>query len=145
MRRDWTDLVSGGLLAGLGLAVAGYAAAHYDIGTLRRMGPGFLPVGLGVMLAFFGAAVALPAWGRTGEPVVFAWREVLAVLAAILIFGTGMHRIGLVPATAAAVLIASLPAPHGGVLWRLVLAAVISAITWAVFSVGLKLSIPVWP
>ena len=47
--------------------------------------------------------------------------------------------------TVMAVLVASVPAPHGGVLWRLVLAAVVSLVTWAVFSVGLRLSIPVWP
>lgn len=145
MRRDWTDLLGGGAMAALGLAVAAYSAAHYEIGTLRRMGPGFLPLGLGVTLAVFGAIIALPAWSRPGEPVAVAWREALCVLAAILIFGLGMTRLGLVPATALAVLVASVPAPQGGWGWRLILAAVVSGLTWAVFSVGLRLSIPVWP
>lgn len=145
MRRDWTDLLGGGVLAALGLAVAAHAAAQYEIGSLRRMGPGFLPVALGTLLAVIGAIIALPAWGRPGAPVAVAWREALGVLGAILILGLGLTRLGLVPATALAVLVASVPAPHGGVLWRLVLAAVVSLVTWAVFSVGLRLSIPVWP
>ena len=145
MRRDWADLLGGGAMAALGLAVAVYSAAHYDTGTLRRMGPGFLPLGLGVTLAVFGAVIALPAWSRPGQAVAVAWREALAVLASILIFGLGMTRLGLVPATVLAVLVASAPAPHGGIAWRLVLAGVVSLLTWLVFSVGLRLSIPVWP
>ena len=77
MRRDWTDLLGGGAMVALGLAVAAYSAAHYDTGTLRRMGPGFLPLGLGVMLAIFGAIIALPAWSRPGQAVALAWREAL--------------------------------------------------------------------
>lgn len=145
MRRDWADLLGGGAMTALGLAVAAHAATQYDIGTLRRMGPGFLPLTLGVMLAVFGTIIALPAWSRPGTAVAVAWREALCVLAAILIFGLGLTRMGLVPATALAVLVASAPAPQGGVTWRLVLAAAISLLTWLVFSVGLRLSIPVWP
>lgn len=145
MRRDWADLLGGGAMAALGLAVAAYSAAQYDIGSLRRMGPGFLPLSLGVTLAVFGAVIALPAWSRPGQAVAVAWREALAVLASILIFGLGMTRLGLVPATVLAVLVASAPAPHGSIAWRLVLAGVVSLLTWLVFSVGLRLSIPVWP
>lgn len=145
MRRDWTDLLGGGAMVALGLAVAAYSAAHYDTGTLRRIGPGFLPLGLGVMLAIFGAIIALPAWSRPGQAVAVAWREALCVLASILIFGLGMARLGLVPATMLAVLVASVPAPQDGIAWRVVLAAVVSLLTWLVFSVGLRLSIPVWP
>lgn len=145
MRRDWADLLGGGVMAALGLAVAVYSAAHYDTGTLRRMGPGFLPLGLGVMLAIFGAIIALPAWSRPGQAVAVAWREALCVLASILIFGLGMARLGLVPATMLAVLVASVPAPQGGIAWRMVLATVVSLLTWLVFSVGLRLSIPVLP
>lgn len=145
MQRDWPDLLGGVVMAALGVAVAAYAAANYEIGTLRRMGPGFLPLGLGALLAVFGAMIALPALGRPAEAVTIAWRETLCVLAAILIFGLGMHRLGLVPATVLSVLVASTAAPHEGVAWRLTLAAVISALTWVIFSVGLRLTIPVWP
>lgn len=145
MQRDWPDLLGGGALAALGVAVAAYAGAHYDIGTLRRMGPGFLPVGLGALLAVFGAMIALPALARSGKAVTIAWRETLCVLGAILIFGLGMNLLGLVPATILSVLLASAAAPQEGVVWRLVLAGVISALTWSIFSVGLRLSIPLWP
>lgn len=145
MQRDWTDLLGGAAMAALGLAIAAYSAAHYDLGTLRRMGPGFLPLGMGAMLAVFGLLIAVPAWSRQGQPVAIAWFETLCVLGAILILGFGMDRLGLIPATAVAVLVASAAAPRGGILWRLVLAAVISVLTWAIFSAGLRLTVPVWP
>ena len=50
MRRDLYDLGWGAALALTGLAVAGYAWASYDMGSLRRMGPGLFPVTLGLML-----------------------------------------------------------------------------------------------
>lgn len=71
-----------------------------------------------------------------------ARRETLCVLAAILIFGLGMNGLGLVPA---AVPVASGAALQRGLVWRLVVAAVINALTWAIFSVGLRLAIPVRP
>jgi len=43
------------LLLGLGAAVTG---SGYKFGTLARMGPGFMPVVLGVVLAFLGVLIA---------------------------------------------------------------------------------------
>jgi hypothetical protein len=43
------------------------------------------------------------------------------------------------------VLIASLPAPRRGWRWRLILAAIITVLTWLVFKQGLQMTMPVWP
>lgn len=145
MKRDYHDLVWGGVLALLGLAVAGYAAAHYDLGTLRRMGPGFFPVVLGLVLAGLGALIAIPALGRPGEVRPFAWPETIGVVGALLLFGVLMNRLGIVATTALTVLIASAVAPRGGIVWRLVLMVVVTTLTWGLFIFGLNMSIPVWP
>ncbi len=145
MQRDTHDLMWGGLLALLGVAVAAYAAMHYDLGTPRRMGPGFFPVGLGVVLAGLGVSIAVSAWWRTARQNPFAWRETLAISVALLGFGLMLDRIGIVVTTLATVLIASSVAPHKGLVWRLVLAAAITALTWAIFILALKMPIPVWP
>lgn len=145
MNRDWADIWGGAVLALLGASVAIYAGIRLDFGSLRAMGPGFFPTVLGVMLAAFGLAIALPAWGRAAVSPPIAWRAASAVIAAILIFGLGMTRLGLVPACFLAVLVASIPAPHEGWRWRLVLALCVTLICWAVFILGLRMSIPVWP
>jgi hypothetical protein len=52
------------LLLGVGAAVTG---SGYKFGTLARMGPGFMPVVLGVVLAFLGLLIAGTAMGSS-EP-----------------------------------------------------------------------------
>ena len=60
------DYYAGGLmlLLGVGAAVTG---TGYKFGTLARMGPGFMPVMLGVVLAFLGILIAGTALGSS-EP-----------------------------------------------------------------------------
>lgn len=145
MKRDIPDLVGGVLLAAIGLFVVFYTLAHYEIGSLRRMGPGFFPAVLGAALALLGGMVALPALARQGDVVQIAWKECLAVLAAILIFAAGLDRLGLVLVALTSVLIASLAAPDRRIGWRIVLALVVTALSVAVFSFGLKMTVPLWP
>ncbi|RJL07504.1 tripartite tricarboxylate transporter TctB family protein [Paracoccus aestuarii] len=145
MRRDLHDLGWGAALALTGLAVAGYAFASYDMGSLRRMGPGFFPVTLGLLLAGLGALIAVPAMGRPGRPRPFAWPETIAVVAALLVFGLALDRLGVLLTTALTVLIASAVAPRRGLGWRLVLTVAVTALVWLVFVRGLNMSLPVWP
>lgn len=145
MKRDIPDLLGGVLLAALGLFVALYAVDHYEIGTLRRMGPGFFPALLGGVLVVLGGMIALPALARRGETIRIAWKECLAVLAALLIFAAGLDRVGLVLVTPASVLIATLAAPDRRIGWRIGLALVVTALSVAVFALGLKMTIPLWP
>lgn len=145
MRRDLHDLGWGAALALTGLAVAGYACASYDMGSLRRMGPGFFPVALGMLLAGLGALIAVPAMSRPGQSRPFAWPETIAVVAALLVFGVALERLGVLLTTAMTVLIASSVAPRRGLAWRLVLSAAVTVLVWLVFVRGLNMSLPVWP
>ncbi|MEX1660506.1 tripartite tricarboxylate transporter TctB family protein [Thioclava sp. 15-R06ZXC-3] len=145
MKHDIHDLASGILLAAIGLFVALYAVGHYDIGSLRRMGPGFFPAILGGVLAVLGLMIALPAWARAGHRGRIAWKEAGAVLAAILVFAAGLEPVGLVPVTLASVLIASIAAPDRRVGWRLALALGITVLSVVVFHFGLKMTVPLWP
>ncbi|WP_128254052.1 tripartite tricarboxylate transporter TctB family protein [Falsirhodobacter deserti] len=145
MQRDHDDIMWGAILALLGLGVAAYAAACYDMGSLRRMGPGFFPVMLGIVLAVLGAAIAVPAWWRKGVARPLYWREALGVTASLMLFSVLMGTAGIVVATVVTTLVASSVAPRGGTLWRVVLAVVVAALTWLIFIAGLSMSIPVWP
>lgn len=147
MRRDLQDLGWGVALALLGVAVAAYSLAHYEFGTLRRMGPGFFPTVLGGVLGVLGAAIALPAL-RPRElpaPAPLFWREALTVAGALALFGILLHPAGIVLTTLLTAFLASLVAPRPGVVWRVVLALAVTAITWLVFIAALRMTIPVWP
>ncbi|TQM92203.1 MAG: tripartite tricarboxylate transporter TctB family protein [Roseinatronobacter sp.] len=145
MQRDWPDIFGGLLLAILGAGAALWAAMYYDMGSLRRMGPGFFPVLLGAALFLLGLVIALPALARSAEPPKIEPATALAVLAAIVIFALSLSRLGLAGATAITVLVASLPAPRKGWVWRIVLALGVTVLTVLVFSVGLRMTLPVWP
>ncbi|KEP69292.1 hypothetical protein DL1_04370 [Thioclava dalianensis] len=145
MKRDIPDLAGGVILAGIGLFVSLYAVDHYEIGSLRRMGPGFFPAVLGGVLACLGVVIALPALVRQGPAIRIAWKECLAVLGAILVFAAGLDRLGLALVTLISVLIASVAAPDRRIGWRIVLALTVTALSVAVFSFGLKMTVPLWP
>jgi len=145
VQRDWPDLWGGLALAVVGAAAAGWAVAHYDIGSLRQMGPGFFPTALGVVLVGLGLIVALPAVNRVVPAARFEVGVVVAVLAAIVIFGLGLSPLGLAGATALSVLVATLPAPRRGWRWRVILSLGIAGLVVLVFSLGLQMTLPVWP
>ncbi|MBN2740542.1 MAG: tripartite tricarboxylate transporter TctB family protein [Rhodobacteraceae bacterium] len=145
MKRDIPDLAGGLLLSVIGVFVVLYASTQYDIGSLRRMGPGFFPALLGGVLAVLGLMIALPALARNGSPICIARKEALAVLMAILVFATGLERAGLVPVTLASVLIASIAAPDRRIGWRLALALIVTTLSVVVFHFGLKMTVPLWP
>jgi hypothetical protein len=143
--RDTQDLAGGLLLSALGLFVALYAQ-QYDPGTPARMGPGFFPQVLGWLLAGLGLLVALPAWFRRGNAGLdLQWRNFFLVLGAIVLFALTLQPLGLLLATFASALLASLA--ERGFSWRgrLLTAAGVAVLTAAVFIGGLSMSLHLWP
>ncbi|MCT7656575.1 hypothetical protein MBH78_21975 [Oceanimonas sp. NS1] len=73
LRRDIKGIIGGGGLAAVGLFAVWYGQTHYQFGGVHNMGPGFLPVSLGGVLALLGMCIAIPAWFRSGEPISTEW------------------------------------------------------------------------
>ncbi len=107
------DYYAGGLmlLLGVGAAVTG---SGYKFGTLARMGPGFMPVVLGVVLAFLGILIAGTALGSPdaddkkflpANPQWFGWFCILAGPVLFIILG---HYGGMIPAVFACVFVCAL-------------------------------------
>lgn len=145
MQRDWPDILGGLILAVVGIGAALWAGLHYDMGTLRRMGPGAFPVALGLGLAGLGLVIALPALLRASTGARVEVAPLFWVVTAILVFGLGLRWLGLVGVTFMAVLISTLPARRAGWLWRVGLALAITALTVVVFHLGLRMTLPLWP
>jgi hypothetical protein len=52
------------------------------------MGPGYFPTALGTLLGFIGVISVGRSFLRPGEPIgAFAWRPLILVLGAIVLFG----------------------------------------------------------
>ncbi|THD61710.1 MAG: tripartite tricarboxylate transporter TctB family protein [Bradyrhizobium sp.] len=99
------------LLIGVGAAVTG---SGYKFGTLARMGPGFMPVMLGTVLAFLGILIAATALGPSEDddkrflpdnPQWFGWFCILAGPVLFIILGL---YLGMIPAVFACVFVCAL-------------------------------------
>ena len=121
-------------------------ALDYAMGTAGRMGPGYFPRALGLILAALGLILVLRALKLQGEPIAFpTMRPLLIVLGSVLLFGLTVNRIGLVLATILIVLTSS-TASHE-YRWK---ESIVASLCLAVFVViafvyGLKLQLPTWP
>ncbi len=78
MAADTRDLIAGALIAMTGGLIAAQAGLSYDLGTLRRMGPGMFPFGLGLLMVGLGVVIAGTAFFRLGDPVRMQARAPLA-------------------------------------------------------------------
>ena len=130
-------------LAGSAVAIEAYG---YGLGTTDRIGPGFYPTCLGVMLAFVGILIGLfPDQDddhETDESGWAGWRGKGCIVLGILLFIVLGDRFGLGPATFACVFVSALGSrettwPAAGAL---ALAATIVAAL--VFSLLLKFQLP---
>jgi hypothetical protein len=139
-------------LAGLMFVLFGLGAMVLSrgltIGSAARMGPGYFPFALGLLLVVLGAVILTKSLLRA--KVLQSWpslqlRSLAIVLLSVFLFSQILKPFGLLLSTALLVLIVS-KASHE-FRWReaLVNAAVLVVIVLAVFVYFLKFQIPVWP
>ena len=133
--------------SGLIFATTGVAAVvlgrESSIGTATRMGPGYFPTVLGVLLAFIGLALVVRAFFSQGQAIsAFAARPLLLVLGATILFGLVLRGAGLIVALIVLVMV-SAPASRL-VRWApaIVLAVGLAAFSTLVFVRVLGLPIP---
>ena len=148
MRRDFVAGMMFIAVAALGL----WLSRAYPVGTALRMGTGYMPRLLCWLLMALGVGVLLQSlWQRddpsasTNDDAPHRLWPVLIVPASLVAFGLGLERLGLVVSIALLVVIASL-AGRGLRLWETIAAAaVLAAMSWLIFILGLGLAMPVWP
>jgi len=142
VKLDKTDLISGLVVLGISSFFA-YGALDYRIGTMTRMGPGYVPLILGLIGMALGVAIILTSIGRSGGLESFRWRVVLPVVASIAAFLLLLPRTGLIPATFVSVVVAAFASPKSRILPTLLLGVVVAVLIWISFVVLLGLLIPV--
>ncbi|MBA4264963.1 MAG: tripartite tricarboxylate transporter TctB family protein [Comamonadaceae bacterium] len=142
--KDMQDLVGGLAVMALGIFAAIYAQ-RYEFGDLNRMGPGYFPVALGVVLAVLGLLIAVPAFLRNGEKIHVEWKTFLLVLGSIVVFALTLKVLGLILATVLAVIVSSLADRETRWKGRIILAIGVAAVTYMVFGFGLGMVLPAWP
>jgi uncharacterized protein YybS (DUF2232 family) len=142
--KDMQDVLGGLALAALGTFAAVYAQ-RYEFGDLNRMGAGFFPVTLGILLALLGLMIAIPAFFRSGPAINVQWKTFALVMASIVAFALTLKVLGLILATVLTVVVASLADNETRWKGRLMVAAGVALITYLVFGLGLSMVLPIWP
>ncbi|MDR2323904.1 MAG: tripartite tricarboxylate transporter TctB family protein [Acidovorax sp.] len=150
------DFFAGLMYLAVGGAFA-IGATEYNIGSGARMGPGYFPLILGVILALIGLVITFQATVKgpdDGDPVgKWAWKQVFFILAANFAFGIllvgipawGIPGLGLMVAIVALVLIASVAGYTFDIKEVIILALVLAVGSYVVFVWALSLQFPVWP
>ncbi len=156
MIKNQKDLFAGLMYFVMGIAFA-IGATSYNVGTGARMGPGYFPIMLGVLLALIGAVIMFTSLGsrpvESGRIGRWAWKPVAYIIGANLLFGMALGGIpklhipalGMIVGIYALVLVASLASNTFRLHKVLMLATVLAIGSYMAFIVLLGLQIPVWP
>jgi hypothetical protein len=142
------------LVVGLGFA---WGATTYNIGTGARMGPGYFPLLLGILLAVLGLAIVLEALvveTEDGEKVgKIGWKPLFFIIAANVAFGVllgglpsiGLPAMGLIAAIYALTFISSLGGDTFNLKEVTILATLLAVVSYFTFVYALSLQFQVWP
>jgi hypothetical protein len=150
------DFYSGLMFMAIGFAFA-WGATSYTIGEGARMGPGYFPLVLGILLTLIGVFVtfeALVVETEDGEPVGnWAWKPLGYIVGSNVIFGVllggipkiGIPPMGLIVAIYALTFVSALAGEEFKVKEVAILSTVLAIGSYLAFIVLLKLQFPVWP
>ena len=150
------DFFAGLMFSAVGVAFA-WGATTYSIGQGARMGPGYFPLMLGILLAILGLVIvfgALVVETEDGEPVGrIAWKPLGFIIGANVLFGVllagvpslGIPAFGLIVAIYGLTFVAALAGDEFKAKEVAILATILAAGSYLAFVVLLKLQFPVWP
>lgn len=138
-RFDKTDFAAGCLFILFGL-LFGITGLGLEVGTTLRMGPGYFPMVLSVLLTGLGIAIVVTSFGSVGEAMgTYAWRGMVFILAAPIFFGLTVRGLGFVPSIFVTTLIAALAGLKLKLVYAVFLALAVTVFCTLVFSVALGL------
>lgn len=141
------ELYSAGLIMLIGIGTAA-GSLKYGIGTLARMGPGYFPLGLGIMLTLIGALlIATPLTEQDAEdksPWKGQYRAWLMVIAGMMAFMVLGKYGGLVPATFALIFVSALGDRNNSIKAAFALATGVTLAAVAIFHYGLQMQFPLF-
>ncbi len=150
------DFYTGLIYLGVGIAFA-WGATAYNVGHAARMGPGYFPLMLGILLAILGIVImfkSLVVETEDGEKIgSWAWKPLFFIIAANLVFGVLMGGLPSIKLSAmgmmAAIYVLTFIASLAGEEYRwkeiLIVATVLAVMSYLAFIALLKLQLQAWP
>jgi hypothetical protein len=139
MQIDIREIVCG---AAFIVIAALFALGSMDLsmGSAIRMGPGYFPLMLAMILGVLGLLILIK--GLKHEPQSFGalpWRGLVFILAGPIVFGLTVRGLGLVPSIALVAAIATLASARSNLRMLAIITVVLTLFCVVVFSYGLGL------
>lgn len=145
-RYSLKNLLAGLIFVGFGLAF-GYAASNYQIGTALRMGPGYFPIILAVIMVVLGAIIVVQSFLSGTDEIPLGqvpWRGLVLLIGALVFFGFTVRGLGLLPSLFVTVFLAGFASRSNGLVGALVLAAGLTTLCMVIFIWALGLPLPLF-
>jgi hypothetical protein len=145
MKRLDLDVIGGLFWAGVGIFFA-LGAVKLKLGTFRDPGPGFIPLGIALLLILFSLFTLAEGLIRpTGKTREIPWRRPALVIGAVLLYALLLSIIGFLPGTFILMVILLgllMRVEKRKRLYVLLFSAVTALGAWLVFSVFLRVPFP---
>ncbi|AEI77979.1 Tripartite tricarboxylate transporter TctB family protein [compost metagenome] len=145
--RSQKDFASGLLFILVGFGFS-WVARGYSMGTAAKMGPGYFPFWLGIVLALLGALVL---WGslssKMEEDNLARWdiKTLLWILGSVVLFGLLLKPLGMVLSVLVLVLVSSMASHEFSWKGAILNSIILVLISLGAFVYGINLQMPVWP
>ena len=123
-------------------------ATQYPMGTAAKMGPGYFPFFLGILMTILGLIVLIKSLSATAaiETIPkFNWRVIAQITGSVVLYGLLLPRMGFLVAVVALVLVSASASKEFTWKGSLINAGFLVAFTYSVFVLGLKLQFPLLP
>ena len=123
-------------------------SSEYQFGSTQRMGPGYFPTILGILLLVLGVLVALPSLKADAQEThvgKIGWRGLLVILGAVVLYALLLPRMGFLVALTVLVIMSAMGSKE--FTWKAALSSVVvlGIFSYLVFVKGLSLQFPVFP
>lgn len=133
------------LVVGVGFAIG---ALNYSFGSSARPGPAYFPFGLGILTALLGVFEifkALASKATDGDIGEWPMKQMGIILAAVVLFGVLLPKLGLIVALPVLVFVSSIPSGEFSLKEVVINCVVLTVFSWLIFVKGLGLTIPMLP
>jgi hypothetical protein len=127
-------------------AVAIFVARGYSMGAAGRMGPGYFPMALGIVLGGLGLILAGRSFFISGSPVDgIALRPLLTIVLAVVLFGVLIPHLGLVISLLITTAVSAFASRESQPLEVTALSVGMAAFSVGIFVYALRLPLQIWP
>jgi len=145
--RNQRDFGAGIMYMVIGLFFA-IVATQYKMGTAAKMGPGYFPFYLGIIMFLLGLLVLVKSFSAKAaiEAIPkFNWRIIAQITGAVVLYGLLLPKMGFLVAVTVLVFVAAGASKEFTWKGTAINAAFLVTFTYSVFVVGLKLQFPLLP